>query len=71
LRARIRGEDDKTTEWKSKASPAYQRRTKAVGALFASTYLRGTNTRRVRRALAALSGGAVGPFGNSPRIKGI
>jgi transposase-like protein len=39
---------------------AYQRRTKAADALIASTYLAGTNTRRVRRALAALFGGALG-----------
>ena len=39
---------------------AYQRRTLAADALIASTYLAGTNTRRVRRALAALFGGAVG-----------
>ena len=39
---------------------AYQRRTKAADALIASAYLSGTNTRRVRRALAALFGGAVG-----------
>ena len=36
------------------------RRTLAADALIASTYLAGTNTRRVRRALAALFGGAVG-----------
>ncbi len=59
-RARILGEDGKTTEWKSKGLRAYQRRTKAADALIASTYLSGTNTRRVRRALAALFGGAVG-----------
>ena len=39
---------------------AAQRRTKAADALIASAYLAGTNTRRVRRALAALFGGAVG-----------
>src|SRR6185369_2841955 len=39
---------------------AYQRRTLAADALIASTYLAGTNTRRVRRALGALFGGAVG-----------
>ena len=39
---------------------AYQRRTLAADALIAGTYLAGTNTRRVRRALAALFGGAVG-----------
>jgi putative transposase len=39
---------------------AYQRRTLAADALIASTHLAGTNTRRVRRALAALFGGTVG-----------
>jgi putative transposase len=39
---------------------AYQRRTRAADALIASAYLSGTNTRRVRRALASLFGGAVG-----------
>jgi len=52
--------DGKTTEWKSKTLRAYQRRTLAADALIASTYLAGTNTRRVRRALAALFGGTVG-----------
>jgi putative transposase len=59
-RARLSTPDGKTTEWKSKALRAYQRRTLAADALIASTYLAGTNTRRVRRALAALFGGAVG-----------
>jgi putative transposase len=59
-RARIFGGDGKTTEWKSKVVLAYQRRTRAADALIASAYLSGTNTRRVRRALAALFGGAVG-----------
>jgi putative transposase len=35
-------------------------RTLAADALIAGTYLAGTNTRRVRRALGALFGGAVG-----------
>ena len=51
--------DGGTTEWKSQALPAYQRRTRAAEALIASAYLAGVNTRRVRRALAAF-GGAVG-----------
>jgi putative transposase len=59
-RARLDAGDGKTSEWKSKALRAYQRRTKAADALIASSYLAGTNTRRVRRALAALFGGAVG-----------
>ena len=59
-RARLNSPDGKTTEWKSSALRAYQRRTLAADALIAGTYLAGTNTRRVRRALAALFGGAVG-----------
>src|SRR6266542_2614974 len=51
-RARLNTPDDKTTEWKSQARRAYQRRTLAADALIASTYLAGTNTRRVRRSLA-------------------
>ena len=59
-RARLNSLEGKTTEWKSRALRAYQRRTLAADALIASCYLSGTNTRRVRRALAALFGGAVG-----------
>jgi transposase-like protein len=59
-RARLNTREGKTSEWRSQALRAYQRRTLAADALIASTYLAGTNTRRVRRALAALFGGAVG-----------
>jgi putative transposase len=59
-RARLNTPDGKTTEWKSKALRAYQRRTLVADALIAGVYLSGTNTRRVRRALASLFGGAVG-----------
>lgn len=59
-RARLTTSEGETTEWKSQALRAYQRRTLAADALIASTYLAGTNTRRVRRALAALFGGTVG-----------
>src|SRR3954462_4086357 len=59
-RARLSTPEGGTREWKSQALRAYQRRTLAADALIASTYLAGTNTRRVRRALAALFGGAVG-----------
>src|SRR5713101_8157096 len=52
--------DGKTTEWKSQALRAYQRHTLAADTLIASSYLAGTNTRRVRRALGAVFGGAVG-----------
>jgi putative transposase len=59
-RARLNTADGKTTEWKSRTLRAYQRRTVAADALIAGSYLAGTNTRRVRRALGALFGGAVG-----------
>ncbi len=59
-RARVTGSDGKQTEWRSKALPAYKRLTVRAERLIAGAYLSGTNTRRVRRALAALFGGAVG-----------
>lgn len=59
-RARLKTPEGKTTEWKSRTLNAYQRRTLAADALIAGAYLAGTNTRRVRRALKALFGGAVG-----------
>jgi transposase-like protein len=59
-RARLNTADGRTTEWKSRTLRAYQRRTLAADALIAGCYLAGTNTRRVRRALAALFAGAVG-----------
>ena len=58
-RARLNTADGKTTEWKSQSLRAYQRRTRAADALIAGAYLSGTNTRRVRRALAAVFNGAV------------
>jgi putative transposase len=59
-RARMAGRAGKQEEWRSKALPAYKRLTVQAERLIAGTYLAGTNTRRVRRALAALFGGAVG-----------
>ena len=59
-RARIGGVDGTGREWKSKVLPRYARMTRQVEALIAGTYLAGTNTRRVRRALAALFKGAIG-----------
>ena len=58
-RARTVDEVGKTTEWRSKALPRYQRLTKKAEALIASVYLAGTNTRRVKRALYGLFEGAV------------
>ena len=59
-RARLTTPDGKTAEWRNATLPAYQRRTRRADALIAGAYLSGTNTRRVRRALAALFDGAVG-----------
>jgi putative transposase len=57
-RAQLTRPEGRTTEWKSHALRAYQRRTLAADALIASAYLAGTNARR--GALAALAGGTVG-----------
>lgn len=59
-RARVTGPDGKPGEWRSQGLPAYQRLTRRAEALIAGTYLAGTNTRRVRRALGTLFEGAVG-----------
>jgi len=59
-RARVSGAAGKSEEWHSKTLPAYKRVTRQAEALIASSYLAGTNTRRVRRALAGLFGGAIG-----------
>jgi len=59
-RARIEGEDGRTTEWRSMVLPRYQRLTRRAEALIAAVYLSGTNTRRVKRALFGLFQGAVG-----------
>jgi transposase-like protein len=50
---------DGLEEFKSALLPRYRRLTTAALALIASAYLAGMNTRRVRRALGALFGGAV------------
>jgi putative transposase len=59
-RARLAAADGKVIEWKSKVLRGYKRRTRAADALIAGSYLAGTNTRRVRRALTAVFGGSVG-----------
>jgi putative transposase len=59
-RARMVTEGGATKEWRSATLPRYARMTRQVEALVAGAYLAGTNTRRVKRALAALFGGAVG-----------
>jgi len=59
-RARMAAEGGGTQEWRSTTLPRYARMARQVEALIAGAYLSGTNTRRVKRALAALFGGAVG-----------
>jgi len=49
----------KIGEWHSQTLPAYQRRTKEIDAVIAGSYLAGTNTRLVGRALAELFRGSV------------
>ncbi len=53
-RARLFDEDGLEKEWKSHTVQVYKRLTKRAEAIIANTYLAGTNTRRVRRALAGL-----------------
>ena len=59
-RARMDDAEGGTREWRSSALPRYARMTRQVEALIAGAYLAGTNTRRVKRALAALFRGAMG-----------
>ncbi len=59
-RARLFDGAGREREWKSEIIPSYRRLTRHAEALIANTYLAGTNTRRVRRALAGLFGGKVG-----------
>ncbi len=58
--ARMTAEGGGTQEWRSASLPRYARMTRQVEALVAGAYLSGIDTRRVKRALAALFGGAVG-----------
>ena len=58
-RARMHDAAGGEREWHSASVAAYKRLTKRAEAVIAGAYLAGTNTRRVRRALAGLFGGAV------------
>jgi transposase-like protein len=58
-RARLAAAEGKAKEWRSKVLPTYKRRTVQADQLLAGSYLASTNTRRVRRAFAALFGGAI------------
>ena len=53
-RARLQQADGSTTEWQSHAVRRYQRRTELVDEAMLGVYLSGTNTRRIKGALAPL-----------------
>src|SRR5262249_44625565 len=53
-RARIRQADDGSTEWRSHTVRRYQRRTTRVDEAILGVYLAGSNTRRIKGALAPL-----------------
>jgi putative transposase len=57
-RARIREEEGQVSEWHSGVIRRYQRRTERVDGAILGLYLSGTNTRRLRGALAPLLRGA-------------
>ena len=57
-RARLDAGDGATREWQSRVVPRYQRRTTRVDEAILGIYLAGTNTRRVKSALAPLLKGA-------------
>src|SRR5947209_6755938 len=53
-RARLRTAKGTTTEWRSELVPRYQRRSERVDEAILGVYLSGTNTRRIKGALAPL-----------------
>ena len=53
-RARVNTNDGRTAEWRSELVPRYQRRSAQVDAAILGVYLSGTNTRRIKGALAPL-----------------
>ena len=53
-RARIQAADGTTAEWRSAPVTRYQRRTVRVDEIILGVYLAGTNTRRIKGALAPL-----------------
>jgi putative transposase len=53
-RARVRTAEGATAEWRSALVPRYQRRSERVDEAILGVYLSGTNTRRIKGALAPL-----------------
>src|SRR3989475_10020135 len=56
-RARVRTAEGATGEWRSEVVPRDQRRSERVEEAILGVYLRGTNRRRIKGALAPLLGG--------------
>ena len=57
-RARLELEDGSTQEWHSTVVPRYARRTQRVDEAILGAYLAGANSRRIRKVLEPLLGGA-------------
>jgi transposase-like protein len=57
-RARLERDDGTTREWHSEVVPRYARRTQRVDDAILGAYLAGANSRRIRKALEPLLGGA-------------
>jgi putative transposase len=57
-RARVKMAEGATAEWRSELVPRYQRRSEQVDEAILGVYLSGTNTRRIKGALAPLLRGA-------------
>ena len=55
-RGRLQQDDGTTTEWRGRVVPRYARRTEQVNSALVSSYLSGSNTRRIRLALRPLLG---------------
>jgi transposase-like protein len=76
-RARLNTPEGKTSEWKSQALRAYQRRTLAADALIASTYLAGMRAEALSRkpgnvgavAFSRTGDPAIGEFGDAKVIR--
>jgi transposase-like protein len=62
-RARLQHPDGSWTEWQSGLLPRYRRLSRAAEAAVVATYLAGSNTRRIKAALAPLLG--AGPLSKS------
>lgn len=60
-RARVEQPDGRATEWQSRTVRRYERRTRRVDEAILGVYVSGTNTRRIKGALAPLLRG--GPLG--------